>query len=95
MNEPKPDSRARDKSGEALIYVVDDEPMLLELASVILEPLGYTIETFRAPESALRAFTAAEQQRSIDKMKEWWKENGSKLKWDEKRGMLVQPAKAE
>jgi len=65
MNEPKPDSRARDKSGEALIYVVDDEPMLLELASVILEPLGYTIETFRAPESALRAFTAAEPQPAL------------------------------
>ena len=65
MNEPKPDSPARDKSGEALIYVVDDEPMLLELASVILEPLGYTIETFRAPESAVKAFTAAEPQPAL------------------------------
>ena len=43
-----------------MIYVVDDEPMLLELASVILEPLGYRIETFRAPETALRAFEAAD-----------------------------------
>jgi CheY-like chemotaxis protein len=34
--------------------------MLLELASVILEPLGYKIQTFRDPESALRAFTAAQ-----------------------------------
>jgi CheY-like chemotaxis protein len=65
MNEPKPESPGRDKSGEALIYVVDDEPMLLELASVILEPLGYTIETFRGPESALRAFTAAEPQPAL------------------------------
>jgi CheY-like chemotaxis protein len=34
--------------------------MLLELATVILEPLGYTLETFRGAESALLAFKAAE-----------------------------------
>ena len=46
-------------SGAAqLIYIVDDEPMLLELASVILGPLGYKTKTFRDPESALAAFTA-------------------------------------
>ncbi len=56
MNEAKAESVARGERSEALLYVVDDEPMLLELASVILEPLGYTIETFRSPESALRAF---------------------------------------
>jgi CheY-like chemotaxis protein len=39
---------------------VDDEPMLLELASVILEPLGYSVATFRSPETALRAFELAE-----------------------------------
>jgi CheY-like chemotaxis protein len=60
MNEPKEDSSGRGKRGEALIYVVDDEPMLLELASVILEPLGYSVETFRSPETALRAFELAE-----------------------------------
>jgi len=60
MNEPKAKNAGSSQSGGALIYVVDDEPMLLELASVILEPLGYTIETFRAPETALRAFTAAD-----------------------------------
>ena len=65
MNASKPDSRGRDKSREALIYVVDDEPMLLELASVILEPLGYTIQTFRGPESALRAFTTAQPQPAL------------------------------
>ncbi len=45
---------------QATIYVVDDEAMLLELAAVILEPLGYAIQTFRDPESALKAFTAAQ-----------------------------------
>jgi CheY-like chemotaxis protein len=60
MNEPKATQGPSGRGGGALIYVVDDEPMLLELASVILEPRGYTIETFRAPESALQAFRAAE-----------------------------------
>jgi hypothetical protein len=35
--------------------------------------------------------TAETQQSSIDKIKQWWKENGSKLKWDEKRGVLALP----
>jgi len=43
-----------------LIYVVDDEPMLLELATVILEPLGYEVQTFRDPGSALKAYEAAQ-----------------------------------
>jgi CheY-like chemotaxis protein len=60
MREPKANSLGSGQSNRALIYVVDDEPMLLELASVILEPLGYRIETFRGPESALQAFKAAE-----------------------------------
>ena len=42
-----------------LIYVVDDEPMLLELATVILEPLGYEVQTFRDPGSALKAYELA------------------------------------
>ena len=59
MNAPKEHSAGRRNRGEAVIYVVDDEPMLLELASVILEPLGYTVETFHSPETALRAFELA------------------------------------
>jgi len=42
-----------------LIYVVDDEAMLLELATVILEPLGYQIITFRNPVTALKTFAEA------------------------------------
>jgi len=33
--------------------------MLLELAAVILEPLGYLVETFRNPGMAVEAFLAA------------------------------------
>jgi CheY-like chemotaxis protein len=65
MNEPKPERSGRGKSSETLIYLVDDEPMLLELASVILEPLGYNVETFRSPETALRAFESAEPQPAL------------------------------
>ena len=41
------------------IFVVDDEPMLLELATVVLEPFGYPLKTFRDPKAALRAFSSA------------------------------------
>jgi DNA-binding NtrC family response regulator len=51
---------AGQKASRGLIYVVDDEVMLLELATVILEPLGFTVETFGDPNSALAAFTAAQ-----------------------------------
>ena len=36
------------------VFVVDDEPMLLELAMVILKPLGCQVHTFRDPEKALK-----------------------------------------
>jgi len=48
---PAPTNGAR-----PLIYIVDDEAMLLELASLILQPLGYDIQTFREPSQALRSF---------------------------------------
>jgi len=38
------------------VFVVDDEPMLLELASVIIKPLGCEVRTFRDPETALKEF---------------------------------------
>jgi CheY-like chemotaxis protein len=59
MNEPKVSSSDPGKDANALVYIVDDEPMLLELASVILAPLGYRIVCFRDPASALEAFAAA------------------------------------
>lgn len=53
------------KGSRPLIYVVDDEPMLLELATIVLEPLGYQVRTFRDPEEALQAFTDAEPQPAL------------------------------
>lgn len=40
----------------ALIYVVDDEPMILDLARAILVPQGHGVECFRDPATALQAF---------------------------------------
>ncbi len=44
------------RAADTTIFVVDDEPMLLELAEVILKPLGCSVRTFRDPEVALKEF---------------------------------------
>jgi CheY-like chemotaxis protein len=59
MSESRSGDTQPAKNSKPLIYVVDDEPMLLELASAILEPQGYQIQVFRDPEVALQTFTAA------------------------------------
>jgi two-component system cell cycle sensor histidine kinase/response regulator CckA len=41
------------------VFVVDDEPMLLELAEAILKPQGYQVRTFRDPETALKEYIIA------------------------------------
>lgn len=46
---------ATNKSADQpIVFVVDDEPMLLELAVAILKPLGCKVRTFRDPERALK-----------------------------------------
>ncbi len=44
---------------DALIFVVDDEPMLLEVADMILGSAGYHVKTFRDAESALDVFSSS------------------------------------
>ena len=39
-----------------LIYVVDDEPMLLDMARHVLEAEGYRVNTYRNPTAALLAY---------------------------------------
>ena len=41
------------------IFVVDDEPMLLDLAATILRPLGFKVRTFSDPRKALAEYPAA------------------------------------
>ena len=47
-----------DGNGLGTIFIVDDEPLLLDLATVILQPLGYDVRTFVNPEVALAEFIA-------------------------------------
>ncbi len=48
-----------------VVFVVDDEPMLLELNAVILEPLGLRVRTFRDPDTAVRAFQLADPRPAL------------------------------
>jgi DNA-binding NtrC family response regulator len=43
-----------------LVFVVDDEPMLLELATMIVEPLGFRVRTFRDPVTAVREYSLSQ-----------------------------------
>jgi CheY-like chemotaxis protein len=47
------------------IFVVDDEPMLLEMAAMILEQLNFNVRTFRDPQTALSEFSAAKPRPSL------------------------------
>jgi CheY-like chemotaxis protein len=60
MTGPKATATLPALETKPLVFVVDDEAMLLELATVILEPLGYDIVTFRDPATALRAFARSQ-----------------------------------
>jgi CheY-like chemotaxis protein len=45
-----------------VVFVVDDEPMLLDLAQALLEPLPCEVRTFRDPELALKELSAAQPE---------------------------------
>src|SRR5262249_25108766 len=42
-----------------LVYLVDDEPLLLELAEMVLEGHGYRFQKFQDPTEAWSAFATA------------------------------------
>jgi CheY-like chemotaxis protein len=42
-----------------LIFIVDDEPLLVDLAEASLAPGGYAVKTFVDPQEALKAFAKA------------------------------------
>lgn len=52
-------SSSKVAGSSSTIFVVDDEPMLLDLASAILQPLGFNVQIFRDPKKALKEFSAA------------------------------------
>ena len=47
------------------IFVVDDEPMLLEMAAMILAPLHFRVRTFRDPQTALAEFAGANPRPAV------------------------------
>ena len=54
-----PAATNRNPAGEdsrPAVFAVDDEPMLLELVALVLEPIGFRVRTFRDPDTAVRAF---------------------------------------
>lgn len=48
-----------------LIYLVDDEPMLLDLAEVTLRDGGYELKKFEDPEAALKSFLKARNKPAL------------------------------
>jgi DNA-binding NtrC family response regulator len=50
----------KNKQGaEPLVFVVDDEQMLLDLAEMILKPAGFSVRTFQDPRKALAEYAVA------------------------------------
>jgi CheY-like chemotaxis protein len=65
MNRPGSNSSPTAEGAGAFIYVVDDETVLLEMAAVVLESLGYRVRTFLNAEAALAAFVGARPRPSL------------------------------
>lgn len=59
MNVNTPIENGAPGKAAQVVFAVDDEPMLLELIALVLEPLGYRVRSFRDPTAAVRAFTMA------------------------------------
>ena len=56
---------AQDHQSVPVIYVVDDEPMLLDLAEMVLKPAGFDVRTFVDPRRALADYAAAKPPPSL------------------------------
>ena len=65
MSQPQTNSANTGDDTRSLVFAVDDEPMLLELVAMVLEPLGYRVRTFRDPGTAVRAFSLANPRPSL------------------------------
>lgn len=65
MSLPRTNSDAPADEKKPLVFAVDDEPMLLELIALVLEPLGYRVRTFRDPATAVRAYSLANPQPAV------------------------------
>ena len=55
----------RSRKSEPLVYLVDDEPMLLDLAELALRPDGYAFKKFTDPIAALNSFLDEEPKPAL------------------------------
>jgi DNA-binding NtrC family response regulator len=46
-------------AAEPVVFVVDDEQILLDLAEMILKPAGFSVRTFQDPRKALAEYAVA------------------------------------
>lgn len=65
MNAPTGHASSNGEDLRPVVFVVDDEPMLLELNAVIIEPLGLRVRTFRDPDTAVRAFSLSDPKPAL------------------------------
>ncbi len=65
MSQPQTNGDPPADITKPLVFAVDDEPMLLELVALVLEPLGYRVRTFRDPATAVRAYSLANPQPAL------------------------------
>lgn len=65
MSLPAPQPNGHGVDPRPLVFAVDDEPMLLELVAMVLEPLGCRVQTFRDPAAAVRAFALAQPRPAL------------------------------
>jgi CheY-like chemotaxis protein len=59
MPTPAPAPKGPSAAKDTLIYVVDDEAMIITLIEAILAPAGYRLELFRDPAALLQRLTDA------------------------------------
>ena len=59
MSQPNKNRFDTQGKRKALIYIVDDEPLLLDLAEASLQPDAYQIRQFQDPEEAWKSFLEA------------------------------------
>ena len=55
MKQPEIHPATGDGAARPLLFVVDDEPMLLDLATIVLGAAGFQVRTYRDAEGALAA----------------------------------------
>jgi len=60
-----PDFATTSAHGDRLIYLVDDEEILLELAELALMPDGYEVKKFQDPQTAFESLTRETRKPSL------------------------------